>query len=196
MTKLMASRAPCVLTTESREEFARFRKAVHKEMQPRGQIEQDYVDTAVALMWEISRWRRAKCEILNAAFFEALQKLLQQVMTGFQYNHQRNDAAEDLARRWFTDQGVKAEVARLLDQHGLTETSIEAEAFRLRADSVEGVDLLLSSKEVKLERALRFLGKLCKNLGNRLRRRGEKILETEPDPDVPTLVEVVSKRKD
>jgi hypothetical protein len=165
-------------------------------MQPRGPIEEYYVDVAVALIWEISRLRRIKCEILNSAFFEALQKLLQQVMTGFQYDHQRKHAAEDLARRWFADQDVKAEVARLLDQHGLDETTVEAEAFRLRAESIHGVDLLLGAKESALERALRFLGKLRKNLGDRLRRRSEEILETEPDPDVATLVEVVSKSKD
>jgi hypothetical protein len=44
------------------------------------------------------------------------------------------------------------------------------------------VDLLLSAKEIALERALRFLGKLRKNLGDRLRQRSEEILETEPDP--------------
>jgi hypothetical protein len=196
MTKLKASRAPCLLTTESRDEFAQLRKAVHEDMQPSGPIEEYYVDVAVALIWEISRLRRIKCEILNSAFFEALQKLLQQVMTGFQYDHQRKHAAEDLARRWFADQDVKVEVARLLGQHGLDETTVEAEAFRLRAESIHGVDLLLSAKEIALERALRFLGKLRKNLGDRLRRRSEEILETQPDPDVLTSVEVVSKRKD
>jgi hypothetical protein len=187
-------KAPCLLTTESRNEFVRFRKAVHEDLQPSGPIEQDYVDAAVASMWEISRYRRIKCEILNSAFFEALQKLLQQVMTGFQYHHQRDHAAEDLARRWFADQDVKAEVARLLGQHGLDETAVEAEAFRLRAESIKGMDLLLSAKEIALERALRFLGKLRKTLGERLRRTGKEILETEPDPDVLTLVEV-SKSK-
>jgi hypothetical protein len=78
--KLRASRAPCVLTSESQDEFARLRKAVHAEMQPSGPIEQYYVDVTVALIWEISRLRRIKCEILNSAFFEALQTLLQQVL--------------------------------------------------------------------------------------------------------------------
>jgi hypothetical protein len=68
------------LTTESRDEFARLRKAVHEDLQPSGPIEQYYVDAAAALMWEISRLRRIKCEILNSAFFEALQTLLQQVL--------------------------------------------------------------------------------------------------------------------
>jgi hypothetical protein len=211
--KARRSRAPCVLTTESQYEFARFRKAVFEDLQPSGPLEQYYVDAAVALMWEISRLRRIKVEILNSAFFEALQKLLQQVMEGFQYDYQRDHAAEDLARRWFADQDVKAEVAELLDQHGLDETTVEAEAFRLRAESMHGVDLLLSAKEIALERALRFLGKLRKNLGERLRQRSKEILqsepdpgdrlpqtsqeipETEPDPDVPMLVES-SKRTD
>jgi len=186
--KLKASRAPCLLTTESRDEFARLRKAVHEEMQPSGPIEEYYVDVVVALMWETSLWRRTKCEILNGAFFEALQKLLRQVMTGFEYDHHRNDAAEDLARRWFADQDVQAEVAELLGQHGLDETTIEAEAFRLRAETINDADLLLSSKQIALERALRFLGKLRKNLGERLRQRSEEILQTDVDVLTPVAV--------
>jgi hypothetical protein len=178
----LASRAPCVLITESPDEFARFRKAVFEDLQPRGPIEHYYVDTAVALMWEISQLRRMKCEILNGAFFEALQTLLQQVMQGFECSYERDQEAEDLARRWFADQDVKAEVAGLLAQHGLDETTVEAEAFRLRAENIHDADLLLSSKEIALERALRFLGKLRKKLGERLRQRSKEILETQPDP--------------
>jgi hypothetical protein len=180
--KARRSRAPCVLITESPDEFARFRKAVFADLQPSGPIEHHYVDAIVALMCEILRWRRIKCQILNSAFFEALQNLLQQAMQGFECSYERDQEAEDLARRWFTDQDVKAEVAALLDQHGLDETTVEAEAFRLRAENIHDADLLLSAKEIALERALRFLGKLRKNLGERLRQRSKEILETQPDP--------------
>jgi hypothetical protein len=50
-----------------------------------------------------------------------------------------------------------------------------------------------AARILALERALRFLGKLRKNLGDRLRQRSKEILETQPDPDVLTLVEVIKR---
>ena len=113
-----------------------------------------------------------------------LPKLLEQSLDSeeFEFPHQRDHAAEDLARRWFVEDAVKAEVAALLAGLGLDEASVEGEAHRLRATEIESADRLLTSKQQSLEKALRFIGKLRKNLGTRLRQSSAEHLEENPPP--------------
>jgi hypothetical protein len=170
---------PGVLTTESREEFLRFRKAFYDELQPSGPTECHYVDWIVMLAWEVQRYLRTKAGMINGALFEALKNLLEQALSKdeFEFPYQRDNAAEDLARRWFVDDAAKADVAALLAKLGLDEASIEAEAHRLRAVEIDSADRLLTSKQQSLEKALRFIGKLRKNLGDRLRQSSTEHLE-------------------
>jgi hypothetical protein len=65
---------------------------------------------------------------------------------------------------------------------GLNETSIEAEAHRLRAYEIESVDRLLTCKQQSLEKALRFIGKLRKTLGDRLRPSSANVFEENEPP--------------
>jgi hypothetical protein len=181
--KVRRSREPGLLTTESRETFLRFRKAYYDEIQPRNAIERHFVDWIAMLAWEILRFVRIKAELINCALFEALKNLLMQADSTeeFGYRPGQAEAAEDLAARWFVDDEAKAEVAALLARLGLDETAIEAGAYRLRAAEIESVDRLLTSKERSLDKALRFIGKLRKNLGERLRQSSaERFEETAP----------------
>jgi hypothetical protein len=130
------------------------------------------------LAWEVLRLLRTKAGLINCALLEALKNLLKQVLSsqGLSYS-QREKAIEDLGARWFVDDAAKAEVAALLAKLGLDEASIEAEAYRLRAAEIESVDRLLTSKQQSLEKALRFIGKLRKKLGDRLRQSSAEHLE-------------------
>ena len=101
----------------------------------------------------------------------------------FEFPYQRDKAAEDLARRWFVDDEAKAEVAERLAQLGLDEGAVEAEAYRLRAKEILGLDLMIASKAKSRDDALRFIGKLRKNLGDRLRQTRAEQLEEDPPPD-------------
>jgi hypothetical protein len=184
--KARRSREPGLLTTESRKEFLRFRKAIYDEIQPCNAIERHFVDWIVMLAWEVLRFLRIKAELINGALLEALQNLLKQALSrdGFDNPYQRDNAAKDLAARWFVDDEAKAEVATLLAQFGLDQTAIEAEAYRLRATEIESVDRLLTAKQRSLEDALRFIGKLRKNLGDRLRQSSAERLEENAPPIV------------
>ena len=78
----------------------------------------------------------------------------------------------------------------LLARLGLDEVTLEAEAYRMRQKEIESLDLMITSKAKSLEGALRFIGKLRKNLGDRLRQSSEEHLdENEP----PIIVERVAK---
>jgi hypothetical protein len=182
----MKQKEPALLTTESRKDFLCLRKAYYDEIQPSNAIERHFVNWIVMLAWEVLRLLRIKAGLINGALLEALKNLLEQALSSDEFEHH---AAEDLARRWFVDDVVKAEVATLLARLGLDEASIEAEAYRLRAAEIESVDRLLTCKQQSLEGALRFIGKLRKKLGDRLRQCSAERLE---DNAAPIVVERVS----
>ena len=177
-------REPGLLTTESQEEFLRFRQTFYDRIQPCDAIERHFVDWIVMLAWEVLRFIRIKAELINGTLLQALENLLKQALSSdeFEFSYQRDDAAEDLARRWFVDDAAKAEVATVLGRLGLDEASIEAEAHRLRAAEIESVDRLLTCKQQSLEKALRFIGKLRKTLGDRLRQSSAAQLEEDAPP--------------
>jgi len=177
-------REPGLLTTESQEEFLRFRQTFYDRIQPCDAIERHFVDWIVMLAWEVLRFIRIKAELINGTLLQALENLLKQALSSdeFEFSYQRDDAAEDLARRWFVDDAAKAEVATVLGRFGLDEASIEAEAHRLRAAEIESVDRLLTCKQQSLEKALRFIGKLRKTLGDRLRQSSAAQLEEDAPP--------------
>jgi len=185
-------REPGLLTTESQEEFLRFRQTFYDRIQPCDAIERHFVDWIVMLAWEVLRFIRIKAELINGTLLQALENLLKQALSSdeFEFSYQRDDAAEDLARRWFVDDAAKAEVATVLGRLGLDEASIEAEAHRLRAAEIESVDRLLTCKQQSLEKALRFIGKLRKTLGDRLRQSSAAQLEEDAPP---ALIERVRK---
>jgi hypothetical protein len=175
---------PGLLTTESPDEFLRFRKDFYDEIQPSGPTECHYVDWIVMQAWEVLRYLRTKAGIINGALFEALKNLLERALSKdeFEFPYQRDNAAEDLARRWFVDDAAKAEVATALANLGQDQASVEGEAHRLRASEIESADRLLTSKQQSLEKALRFVGKLRKNLGDRLRQSSAEHLEENAPP--------------
>ena len=182
--KARRSREPGLLTTESQEKFLRFRQAYYDEIQPSQPTECHYVDWIVMLAWEVQRFIRIKAELINCALLEALKNLLGEVLSsqGLSYSSEREELIKDLGARWFVDDAGKAEVAALLAKLGLNETSIEAEAHRLRAHEIESVDRLLTSKQQSLEKALRFIGKLRKTLGDRLRQSSANVFEENEPP--------------
>jgi len=185
-------REPGLLATESRKQFLSLRKEFHDEIKPCCATERLYCDWVASLTWEIRRLPRIRDELINAAMFGALTNLLAQVLPADElgFSLKRDTRAEDLARRWFTNDKGKKEVAALLARLGLDEGAVEAEAYRLRAKEIEGLDLMITSKAKGREDALRFIGKLRKNLGDRLRQSSaEKLEENQP----PTLVTRMAK---
>ena len=190
----MKQKEPGLLTTESQKEFLRFRKAYDDDIQPSNAIERHFVDWIVMLAWEVLRFIRIKAELINCALLEALKNLLNQVLSsqGLSYS-EREKVIKDLGARWFVDDAAKTEVAALLAKLGLDEASIEAEAHRLRAAEIESVDRLLTCKQQNLEKALRFIGKLRKTLGDRLRQSSAEQIEENAAPIVVERVPINGK---
>jgi hypothetical protein len=87
------------------------------------------------------------------------------------------DKAEALALGWFSDQGVKMQVAEILNQFGLDESAIEAEAVRSSSSDLELFDRMLASLESRRDKALRCIGEYRDGFAKRLRESADRIVE-------------------
>ena len=156
----------------------RFRDAFDQELKPRGIIEQMYVADIAYLAWEILRLRRCKAGIIDAAFLQALERLLKQFLRqpGGVNLHVREEA-ERLARAWFSGPAGKRDVEQLLKDFQLDETAIEAEAVRCSIDQLEQLDRLLASLESRRNKALRCVAEYRGGLARQLRESSDRIIE-------------------
>jgi hypothetical protein len=165
-----------VLITESADEFARLRDALKDELKPQGPVEEFLVDEIAALIWEISRYRRAKTTTINSRYRVALESLLERVCR----QSEIEEDIEDLARQWFGgDQKDKQAVLEQLRYFGLNEDAIEAEAMRIMAVDLENFDRMLTMAEWRLDKALRSLAEFRGVLGRDLRASAERVIDGE-----------------
>jgi hypothetical protein len=123
------------------------------------------------LIFEIQRLRRIRADLLNTALVQALENLLMQLLSreDFETYIDHEHAAKDLARRWFNEEEVEAEVSELLGRLQLDETAIEAEAFRLSAEELEGIDRMLALAMTRRDKTLYVIAEFRGTLANFLR---------------------------
>ena len=114
-----------LLLTESKDEFNLIRDNLNDQIEPRGIIEQMYVEDIAYLVWEILRLRRSKAAIVNLAFRDAFTEVVMQLLRNpGDRKYQFKDHSEKLAREWFSDPDVKKQIAGLLREFNLDETAI------------------------------------------------------------------------
>jgi hypothetical protein len=183
-----------VLITEPVDEFVAMRKRLYDEITPKGIIEEGWVNDLAAVEWDIMRLHRIKAEILNAAFYQALQEILKQVWSeDFDDFFARDRAIADLAWQCLgNNSDAKEKVSQLLGQHQLDETAIEAEAFRMRAQDLERLDFMLSRAELRREKLLTAIAVFRQQLGKLVRQVSDQLLE-QPAPEPAQLVARVQR---
>src|SRR5262249_48734074 len=148
-----------LLITESADDFEVLHDSVARRLQPHDIIEWNYVQDISYTSWEIERLRRSKTATINAAFRDALEQVLVQMLR--QPGQDADDVeadAKELAFAWFTDQKVKKEVSELLRRFGLDESAIEAEAIRSSSSEIESLERMLASLEFRRDKALACIG--------------------------------------
>jgi hypothetical protein len=165
------------------------------ETRPDGRIEQMFVDDVIALTWETRRVRHLKAGLINGALRTALEKVVAQILPyeEFENGLNRDRAAEELAHRWFTDDGVKATVAELLATYQLDQTTIEAQAYRECAEALEGMDRLLMMLMARRDKVFIGLATYRQGMAKLLRRRTDEIIDNE---EVPVLVATYKRDHD
>jgi hypothetical protein len=167
-----------LLATESKNDFDQLCDALNEEIKPRNIVECMYVSDIAYLFWEILRLRRCKAALINSRVRHALEDLLPELLReAGEFAHEREGEANDLAYRWFTDQEVKKQIAKLLKQFHLDESAIEAEAFRKSGAELEQIDRLLASQESRRNRALRCIAEYRGGLARQIQESRQKIIQ-------------------
>jgi hypothetical protein len=167
-----------LLITESADEFHALREALEQEIKPRGIIERIYVNDISSIVWEILRLRRCKVNMINAAFRDALEHLLAQLLREpGQFEDYVGNEAQELAQAWFTDKEPKKKVSEILCRYELDESAIEAEAIRRSSSDLELLDRMLTSLESRRNKALGCVAEYRVSLGQKLRQSADRIID-------------------
>jgi hypothetical protein len=146
------------LVTESEPRLRRIRAELEVEFRPRGPVERTYVNNLAHDIGEVDKSRRYEAAIINGACPQAVENLLVGLLPhADEWGFEIREDARTLARKFFSDDSVKAEVLRLLAHLKLDATAIEAEAMRIRAVTLEGLDRKRAFAEQSRDRILRAL---------------------------------------
>ena len=88
-----------------------------------------------------------------------------------------------LLTRLFTQES-KDRVSSLLEEAGLDEFAVEAEAFRMMIDDIEKVDRALALAEVRRDKSLRMIAECKESLSARIRQSAERVLAADSAPSL------------
>lgn len=178
-----------VLITESAADFDALRRSLEEDLTPSGALECIYVQELAELTWEITRFRRAKTMMINAQFRTGLELLLTRVLAKPEEGVLRSAAAKEarvLAYQWFVNAEAKKKVSEILAAAELDESAISAEALRAALKNVESVDRILTSLEVRRQKALGCVANIRQVFGKELRAKSDQLLDAVAT-EVPTI---------
>jgi hypothetical protein len=144
------------LVTESGSSVRRIRAELSAEFMPRGPMERMFVRDLAHVIDQIEKVRRYQAAIINGASPQAVENLLIGLLRyADEWGYEIREDAQTLARKFFSDDSVKAKILRLMAHLKLDTTAIEAEVWRIRAVTLEGFDRKLASDERRRDRILR-----------------------------------------
>jgi len=159
---------PPLLKGENLKAYNQLLASVTDSVTPADSLEEIWTNDVVQETWEIVRWRRSKAALLNSAMREALQKLL---IAG-----RLKDplGAKLLAEAWAAGKPSDVKhVEQLLASGGLTIDSVQAQALELKLKTIDHLDRLITSAEIRRSGILREIDR------HRDRKRFAKALRTE-----------------
>jgi hypothetical protein len=177
---------PNVLRTELKEDSIRVLEKIREYIGPTNPIDEMYVDDAAHYTWQVMRYRRIETGIWNNALSTALVRVLNQIQfpptVNGAWTLKKYSAAEQSAYDWLFDKG---RVSALLEEAGLDESAIEAEAFRRVADDLEKARRMLMSAEDSRDKAFRRIAKSRKNgFADQLRRASDRVIAEDQVPSI------------
>jgi hypothetical protein len=143
---------PTLLVSDSQRRYSSVRDAILKQLQPRDVIEEMWAAELIDGEWETQRLRHFKSLIVTSARRPALQNLLMVLL-----ENQNSYDIEDLAQRFFTNKDVRRKVGAILRSFGLSESSIDAEAFRQSLGDLAEINRRLAELASRRDKILQRL---------------------------------------
>jgi hypothetical protein len=176
---------PRLLFGESAEQFASLHAELMREIEPKGIIERIYVKHLALVVWDIVRFRRFQTDIILNARSAALLTILRQLLAKINFPHDIDGIkAKTLTQAWFENSADKIEVQKLLEQFGLDEGAIDAEAYRTVFAELQDLNKMLASAEARFSKTLRSIADYRKSFAQRAESSAVRILA---ENDVPSL---------
>jgi len=195
---------PLLLRSECEHEFDELLHALSGEIQPRGIVENLYVEEIAGIIWDILRLRRCKVTIMNMSFEKALHKLIsshfkmrrpareeESKTDPFSLTElwqpptkseiERSKKIDRLVRGWFTSNEGKQKVLSILRRSHLDESVIDAEVIRASFPDLQLLEKLLISLEARRDRSLRRMMEYRESFAGRVRTSTGRIIEGEPE---------------
>ena len=198
---------PLLLRSECEHEFDELLHALSGEIQPRGIVENLYVEEIAGIIWEILRLRRCKVTIMNMSFEKVLHNLIslhlkmrrpateeESKTDGFslelwqpptkseiERSKKKSKKINRLVRGWFTSNEGKQKVLSILRRSHLDESVIDAEVIRASFPDLQLLEKLLISLEARRDRSLRRMMEYRESFADRVRTSTDRIIEGGPD---------------
>jgi hypothetical protein len=169
---------PLLLSGEDPHAYVGLLKAVTADVQPADFIEKMWTSDVVYNQWEILRYRRFKTELVKVAKQEALEGILQELMS---YGYGMESARAEMTAWKYVmgDEEAKEEVGELLQEAQLTEDTVFARGVANMIEAIERIDRLIESSEARRDLILDQVYKRRRLLNIKLRNAIKQIESAE-----------------
>jgi hypothetical protein len=136
---------PPLLEGEDREAYLALQSLVIEEAQPKTVTDWIYVHDLVTQLWEEQRFRRASVAIIRGGMLAALEYYLQEIEECADFPDY--GSFKKKARNYFsTDPKESKAVRSILEQHGITQSALQAKAAQLESNGVLMFERLVTAR--------------------------------------------------
>src|SRR5438128_1718682 len=160
----VAAGPPPLIAGESPAAYEELLLRVANALQPADVLEEIWIRDVVDLVWEASRLRRLKVQLMSAAAHEGMAEVLRPLMAVA-------GQSEAIAKKWAAgeDPAVLQQVESAIGKAGLTMDAVAARTLSVRIADFERIERMLMAVEARRAAALHQLDRHRENFGLRLR---------------------------
>lgn len=162
-----------VLSVENAAEYQSLFNRIADAVQPQDALEEFWVRDIADLIWETLRLRRMKVELLRTASKEGLERVLEALGRSPRFG---SGLIDSWMRR---DPDQVAEVAAWLEEAGLTEDAILAQALVENLDAFDKIDRMITQTESRRNAMLREIDRHREAVAQRLRQASHAIEDAQ-----------------
>ena len=173
-----------LLNGESADRYDALRESIVRKVKPTDVIEAIWVKDLVDLIWEASRLRRWRGQILDQARQDAARTLIAQeqdsrrALSGGSGTPDAIVEAITIAQLWLSGKYSKT-FEDILQQQGLTTDDVMAEAFRLRLAGIERIDRMSAACDLRRDALFREIERKRATHSQQMRSAAAHIMEAE-----------------
>jgi hypothetical protein len=136
---------PPLLEGEDREAYLALRSLVIEELQPKTAMDQIDVHDFVTQLWEEQRFRQASVAIIRGGMLKAVKHSLEEICRD-QWRSPIGEPAEMALKYFSTDPKESKAVRSLLEQHGITQSALQAKAAQLESNGMLMFERLITAR--------------------------------------------------